>query len=197
MLDRKVEYDLDGAVYAYTLREAVELFCALRWQAFVLVVRLREPAEYPPLLEVIMHAQDVEPHGPVVVIAEEFSAYSETQSIDPVFRDAFNAGRHLRLSLVTVIQLDTDVHRVTRGNAGVIVSLAQNRLSNDLSRHFRYEDVAALVPLDKAYTPEPEQDTHFLCSPDVDLYAEWTEIQGVLYVPRGSAEDLHAGAALA
>ena len=190
VLDRKLEYELDGAVYAYSLAEAVNAFCALRWQRFCLIVRLREPNEYTALLEVIMHAQDVEPHGPVVVVAEEFSAYSETQTIHPVFRDAFNQGRHLRLSLVTVIQLDTDVHRVTRGNAGIIVSMAQNRLSNDLAKHFRFDDVARLVSLDKRYSAEPEQDVNFVCSPDVDLYAEWSEVQGVLYVPKGGAESL-------
>lgn len=183
MFDRKQEYDLPGALYAYTLPEAADAFCARRWQPFRIVFRPRDPADYFALLELLMYTQDVEPHGPLVVIAEEFSAYSETYTIDPLFREAFNAGRHLRLSIVTVIQSDTDVHRVTRTNAEIIVTMAQNRLSVDMAKHFDWNQVARLRSLRDGWTAEPEQGLHFLASPDVDLYDEWCDVQGVLYRP--------------
>lgn len=185
VLDREYEYELPGAVYAYSLAEAIAQFCKLRWQPFHLVVRLRDPMEYCDLLEVVMYAQDTEPHGPIVVVGEEFSTYSETQEIEPVFREAYNAGRALRLSLLTVIQLDTDIHRVTRANSRVVVSMAQMRLSTDMARLFNWREVERLVSLDEPgqWTAIPEQGTHFVCAPNIDLYDSWAELQGVIYRP--------------
>jgi hypothetical protein len=78
-----------------------------------------------------------------------------------------------------VIQLDTDIHRVTRGNSEVIVTMAQNRLSVDMARYFKWDQIARLVSVRQEYKFPPVQGRHFLTyPPDFDLYDEWWRIHG-------------------
>lgn len=193
VFDRLHEYNLPRAFVAYSLQEAVNHFLTNRAGFLRLVCRFEEPEDYLQLLELVEHTQRVEPLGPIVVLLEEASQYSETHVIDERIRRVYNAGRHLRISLLTVIQVDTDIHRVTRRNSQVIVSCAQNGLSVDMQRYFNWYEVEAITPLSaqgvaarlprtSAGEPMPVQDFNYLVYPDhIDLYETWWQAHGFIY----------------
>jgi len=195
--DPLFEYDEnDGADPArsyvvYDLESAVETFLRVRREPFTLIFRHREPAEYLALLEVAEHSQRTEPLGPLVIATEEASRYSETHEIPDVLRKLYNAGRHYRISLLTVIQVDTDIHRVTRRNSQVIVSFAQNGQSADMRKYFRWDEIEALTPMDapgefQRYG-EPVQGRHFAVYPPMhgDFYEWWQEQHGHIFTEGG------------
>ena len=186
VLDQQHEYELNGAVVCYELRQAMREFLRLRWQPFKLVFRPRDPDDFMRLVELVQAAQQTEPHGPLVIFAEEASRYSETNTIDPVLRGLYNEGRHDRISVCAVIQVDTDIHRVTRHNSQVIVSFAQQKLSGDMQRYFDAGVIEQLRALDtlSARIDEPEQDVHFaVYPPHIDFYARWIDVHGWIAQP--------------
>lgn len=182
IFDRKHEYNPTKAVYAESLEQASAILLNAGGGFIRLVFRPRDPEDYLILLDIVMAIQDEHrEYGPIVVVMEEASAYSETHSIDQRVRLAYNQGRHINLSLLTVIQIDTDIHRVTRGNSEVIVTMAQNRMSTDMGKYFQWKDIAHLQTLRAKYVYPPVQGTHFMTyPPETDLYMEWWETHGFI-----------------
>lgn len=183
IFDRKHEYNVPKGQIVESLPDAVAALFKAQGGFLRLVFRPRDPDDYMALLQVVMDYQEENAglFGPIVVVMEEASAYSETHSIHPTIRTAYNQGRHISLSLMTVIQIDTDIHRVTRGNSEVIVSMAQNRMSADMQRYFRWEEIANLQTLRERYVFPPKQGTHFITyPPEMDLYMEWWTTHGYI-----------------
>lgn len=181
VLDRKLEYDPPGALYAYSMREFADLFMAHRWEPFALVFRPRMESDYGRAMELARSVQQSEPHGPLVIVLEEASNYGSASGVDETVRQLYNAGRHERISMLAVIQVDTDFHRVARYGSEVIVTFRQHKLSADMQSMFALEQVAALRTLKEDFTHEPEQGVHFLTYPsDVDLYETWIDAHGYI-----------------
>jgi hypothetical protein len=192
VLDPEFDYDPDPGDdwhVCYELDAAVSYFLRHRWGSFVLVFRPDDPATYGQLLAVAVHAQKTEPHGPLVIVLEEASKYGDTWSVETFVRAAYNKGRHLRLSVLTVIQVDTDFHRVARHNSRWIVSFAQHKVSGDFERYFDRATLEGLHSLDVGDEFErvggvPEQGRNFVVHPPgVDLYREWYEAHGYWFEP--------------
>ena len=192
VLDREIEYDgIEGAIYSENFRDAAGAFLDLRARPFVIVFRPDLESDYTRLLQLAEHVQAIEPHGPLVVFMEEATAYSDTWSIDDTFRDLYNLGRKRRISLCSTVQVDTDVHRVTRYNSNLIVTLAQNQLTGPLANKFRASEVQSLVALDsETRRVELQQGRHFLVyPPGVDLFSTWENLHGYLYVRAGAGAE--------
>lgn len=186
VLDTEHEYEIPGAYVAYDLDEAIDIFVAKRRGEFGLVYRPESIEDYWSLLELVSHSQTVEPLGPIVLLTEEASRLSDTHSIPEPFRELYNRGRHKRISLLTVAQLDTDIHRITRRNSRIIVSCAQTSMSTDFQRYFSMPQVQRLRGLDTEWQSGrqitmPVQGVHFLTyPPQIDLYKAWGETHGYI-----------------
>lgn len=181
VLDRKMEYEFPDAFIAYTLEDAIDFLLVNRWKPFKLIFRPTNPEDYFELMVFAENMQKVEPHGPLVIVMEEASAYSTTNNIDPIVLELYNAGRHRRISLLTVIQRDTSIHPITRTNSEVIVSMSQTKLSGDMQGYFGNDVVEALVSVKQDYTDTPIQDHHFaVYPPDTDLYETWIDHHGYI-----------------
>lgn len=183
VLDREWEYEIDGARVAYSMRDIADALSdpAFRWGEFVLVCRPERDGDYLRTLQLAEHMQRAEPHGPLVIVMEEASRYGTTHGIDETVRQLYNAGRHRRISVLTIIQKDTDIHPITRHNSRLIVSMAQTKLSGDMQSYFDPAAVARIVSLETEYTPEPKQGRHFLVYPAVDLYTAWADSHGYVH----------------
>jgi hypothetical protein len=186
VLDREHEYDVPAAIITYDYAEAAAAICSRRWQPFVVIYRPELEGDYLRLLRLAEHVQAVEPHGPLAIYLEEASCYSHTHDVADVVRGIYNRGRHRRISIVSTVQVDTDVHRVMRRNSAYTVTLAQNQLTTELGSKFRPADVQRLVPLESENRPiaEPVQGRHFLVYPaGVSLYDRWEELHGYICTP--------------
>lgn len=188
--DMNMDYsDMAGLPHVYyesELDDAIELLLNrdFRFGRFVLIFQSYDNAEQMALLEFAEKMQETEPHGPLVNVIEESSYYSSTHDIDPTIERIYNMGRRLRMSLLTIIQVDTSIHRVTRFNSKWIVSVKQNKLSTDLQTIFEREEVRALqTPLPMAWNQQtPKQGVNFLVYPDtVELFPAWSAAHGYLY----------------
>lgn len=183
VLDREHEYDIDGADTAYSFAEAADILLERRHGEFVLVFRPDLEGDYIRMLLLASHVQSTEPHGPLVIVIEEASHYSDTYNVEGIVRELYNAGRRRRITMVSVIQVDTDIHRVSRRNSRIIVSMAQNWLTGEMQSKFDLETVQQLRPLEleRQWIPEPVQNVHFaVYPPAIDLYAWWAEMHGYL-----------------
>jgi hypothetical protein len=180
--DDQMEYgDVPGAVVAYEVDQAMQLFLSMRWKPFKLVCQFEEPDDYLKIMELAEHTQKVEAHGPLVIVWEEASTHSDTHHIPDIIATLYKKGRHRRISMLTIIQSDTDIHRITRKNSPVIVSLKQTELSGNMRAKFREDEVKALVSLRDEWTPEPVQGRHFLVYPEgTDLYDIWWQYHGYI-----------------
>lgn len=184
VLDRKWDYDgIPGAVECYNFAEAARELLARRWGEFCILYRPEIESDYDRLLQLARHIQRTEPHGPLVVVLEEAAMYGNASGVDETIRQLYNAGRHERISVLTIVQVDTDFHRVSRYNSELIITLYQHKLSGDMQSMFNLDDVKALKSLKAPgeYTPEPVQGRHFLVYPDnVDVYDYWLETHGYI-----------------
>lgn len=184
--DREHEYNgIRRAHYAYTLRDACTLFLALRWEFFCLVVQLEDDEEYLKLLELLEYTQRTEPAGPLVIVLEEASHYGNINTIAPIVRDLYNKGRHRRISLLSIVQVDTDLHRVARSNSRIIVAMKSHKLSGDMRNWFEPEDVAGLSSPAENFTPQLVQGRHYLVHPPgIELVPAWRAAQAWLWRPK-------------
>jgi DNA helicase HerA-like ATPase len=185
VMDRQHEYDgVKGAHISTTLADAVKYFTENRHTFFTLIFRPEEEEDYFRLIQLARFAQKEDDRlGPLVIFLEESSAYSNTHAIEGVIRDLYNKGRHERISLCSVIQLDTDVHRVTRSNSRSIVVLRMTYISSALKPLFG-EEPLSLVSLSTEYTKNPVQGRHFLhYPPHEDFYTVWRNELGYVWQP--------------
>jgi hypothetical protein len=106
-------------------------------------------------------------------VIDESSTISSTFEISPQLRRIYTLGRRWRINLVTIAQVDTDVHRLTRRCSQYIVIMRQQSVSSDLARIFSPRDVQQLTPIAHPGIA-PVQGVHFLHSPpSVQLFDEW------------------------
>lgn len=140
----------------------------------------REPmAEVEGLLQVVELVQRSSVRAePLAVIIDESTMISETHVIGPQLRRLYNMGRRWNVCLVTIAQVDTDVHRLSRRNAQLVVVMNGQTLSSDLQKMVDMHDFHALAPLDHP-TIRPENRTHYVTSPQgVDVLNWWTAVVG-------------------
>lgn len=139
--------------------------------------------EYEALFDMVEQIQIRAPRERLAVFLEEASQVSTTHAIGSQNRRLFNMGNRWGISFVTVIQVDTDIHRVTRRNSQAIVACRQHALSGDMGKLFRVDDVQALeivTPAHFAADPDfvPVQGVNFLVAPDsIELYEWWADLQ--------------------
>lgn len=183
VFDPELEYDVPGAVTVDDLPAAMDAFERLRFRDFILIFRGENVEDFVLLLDLVMHSQETEPLGPILIVAEEASLFSTTLKMDETVHRIYNRGRKRRVSLLTVIQMDSDIHRVSKANSKVIVCMQANQVSVNFERYFKYEQIAGLhsVLENGVYTAKPVQGKHFLVyPPSVDLYAEWVRVFGFI-----------------
>lgn len=184
VLDVKHEYEGEHYITVYDLDEFARELLARRWQPFLISFRASQESDYGRAMDLARHIQQVEPHGPLVLVLEEAALYGSANNIDESVRQLYHSGRHERISMLTILQVDTDFHRIARYGSELIVTLYQHKLSGDLASLFRLPDVMALRSLKDDYTEWPEQFRHFLVHPEgTDLYSEWAEAHNYILVP--------------
>ncbi len=181
VLDRKMEYDTRDSVACYDFAEFAHEFLARRFGSFCITFRPSLETDYGRAMELARYVQKTEPHGPLVLVLEEASNYGDQSGVDDNVRQLYNAGRHERISMLSIIQVDTDFHRVARYGSEIVCLFYQHKLSGDMQSMFKLDDVMRLTSLKHDYTEWPEQGKHFLTYPDdVDLYETWHESHSYL-----------------
>lgn len=176
--DTEDEYQ-DGFI-AYDVDEAARYFLEMRHRDFQLVCRLPSEEMYA-VFELAYHTQRVEPWGPLVAVMEEATAHSTPWDMNETVHEMYVKGRHARISNVTIVQLDTDINRITKHSTAAVVSFRQNYLSESWKRFFSWDDIQALHMLDGEYGVGagkyllPVQGRHFLTAHNIpdDLYTWW------------------------
>lgn len=176
VLDRKMEYDTRESIACYSFAEFADTFMSLRFGAFCISFRPSLESDYGRAMTLVRAVQRSEPHGPLVLTLEEASNYGNQSGVDENVRQLYNAGRHERISMLSIVQVDTDFHRVARYGSEIVCTFYQHKLSGDMQSMFKLDDVMQLTSLKHDYTEWPEQGRHFLTYPDdIDLYEQWAD----------------------
>ena len=165
-----------ASVDARTVRAAITALVELREEPSAIIFRPEDEEspdrEYGLLLRAVELVQQAKGAAPLAIVVDEASLASDTHTIIPELRRLLNLGRRWRVSVVTVVQVDTDIHRVTRRNAHVIAALRQSVPSTELRRLFPSANLAELEPLRPP--ADPVQGRHFVTFPaDLELRAAW------------------------
>lgn len=150
--------------------------------------------DYAYLLAAIERIQREPDAEPVAVVIDESGLVGDTYEILPNLRRLYNLGRRWRIGIISIAQVDTDIHRVTRRNAQVVVCLRQTAVGTELRRWFgaRPAELEMLTP-----GVRPQAGRHYLCYPDVDLWTWWATVQnpydGQRGAPNPPENELHVG----
>jgi hypothetical protein len=178
VLDPVAEFDAgpDG-VAVDTLEGAAAALVELRDEPARVVFRPREDPEIETehLLRLVELVQE---HTTAMlgVVLDETSLVSDTHNILPQLRRLYNLGRRWGVCLCTIAQVDTDVHRLTRRNAQLVVGMAQLDSSGALRRLFG-ADLAGLAPC--VPPARPALGVHYLTAPaGIDAVAWWDSLVG-------------------
>jgi type II secretory ATPase GspE/PulE/Tfp pilus assembly ATPase PilB-like protein len=136
--------------------------------------------EYDLICQMIERMQQEPAAGPLALAMEEASTFSTTTTIGDQIRRIHNMGRKWGISVLSIIQVDTDAHRILRANAHVVVAMRQMKLSTDMRRLFRQQDVTKLEGMDQGgYVPVPIEGRHYLLAPlGADLFGQWSRAVG-------------------
>lgn len=181
VLDRKWEYD--GSHVCYSFEEFADVLLVVRARDFCIVLRASDENDWDRAMELARYVQQSEPHGPLVIVLEEASNYGTANSVAETVRQLYNAGRHERISMLAVVQVDTDFHRTARHGSELIVTMYSHKLSGDMLTMFEPEMTRRLVSLGVEFTHWPVQGRHFLVYPDTaDLYARFSDAHNYLNV---------------
>jgi DNA helicase HerA-like ATPase len=165
-----------AAVVAHDVAAAVDALVEHRDEPAALIFRPRDDddpeAEYSRVLAAVELVQREPDATPLALVVDEASLASDTHTILPELRRMLNLGRRWRVSVLTVVQVDTDIHRVTRRNAHAVVAMRQSAPSTELRRLF----AGQLATLEILRPPDlpPVAGRHYLAHPpDVDLIRAW------------------------
>lgn len=172
ILDPLGEYETGNI--ASSLREATAFISERREEDYTLIYRPRwdDAVEANLLVEFVHRMQDRYSLPPIALGLEEATTYGETHSLLPAIKRAYTKGRHARINMLAVIQVDTDIHRTVRHCSHIIVSMRQHKLSTDMARYFSNDETQSLQTLKPGM--EPRKGVHYLTYPrEANIVAEW------------------------
>lgn len=170
--------DYDHAPAYYNFQQAAAFYVENHARDFQLVYR-GEQKTYVAWLDILFRTQRRYTDPPLAVFLEESSLYSSSHQIDDYLERIYTQGRRQRISIITVVQRDTQIHPIIRAQAHVWISLRQRKFSTDVKDVFPKEDLERMAHL-QTYTPAsgaPVEGKHYVIDPPgFPLVEAWRNI---------------------
>lgn len=168
----------DGAVFE-SFRPAFEFYERNAREDFHLIYRGPRDT-YDAWLDILYKSQRYMELPPLAIFQEEASYYSSSHNIDEGLDQIYTKGRRQGISVVTVVQRDTQINPIIRANSQVWVAMQQKNFSSDMKSAFTLEEREQIQTLE-TFTPfvgEPIEGKHYLVDRiGFDLFGSWKRIQ--------------------
>lgn len=169
----------DGAIF-YDFKEASDFWLSNLEADYHLIYR-GERETYPAWLDMLYETQRRMDLPPLAIFMEESSFYSSSHVIPPELDAIYTKGRRQKISVVTVVQRDTQINPVIRAQSPLWVTMRQRKFSTDTKQLFTGEELDRIPNLE-TFTPvsgNPIEGTHYIPDqPDFPIREKWSEIMG-------------------
>lgn len=177
VLDKIEEYE--AGTPAYSFAEFAALYGKLRRADFQITIRSASDSDQLRSLGLLYATQRAEELPPVLVVMEEASYYSSNRQIPEVVQEVATKGRHALLSVLYLVQHDTQIHPLIRQNIRWLVAFRQRKPGPDIRGAFTREELTRIRDL-ADYSPPlgaPVYGEHYLTDPpEFDVRAELARI---------------------
>lgn len=167
----------DGAIF-YEPKPAADFYKENCTRDYHLIYR-GDRDTYLAWLDVIYESQRHMNLPPLAVFLEESSFYSTSHKIERELDTIYTKGRRQRISVVTVVQRDTQINPIIRANSSLWISMRQRNLSADVKGMYTADELDRIPKLE-TYTPvsgAPIEGRHYIPDqPSFPLLEAWSNI---------------------
>lgn len=167
----------DGAIF-YDFEPASKFWLENISRDFHLIYR-GERDTYEAWLDILYESQRNMDLPPLAIFMEEASFYSSSHKIPPLYERIYTMGRRQKISVVTVVQRDTQIAPVIRAQSPLWLTMRQRKFSTDTKELYTADELDRIPKLE-TFTPvtgEPIEGRHYIPDqPDFPIRESWSSI---------------------
>jgi hypothetical protein len=176
VFDPADDYD-DGAIF-YDQKTASDFYLENAERDYHLIYR-GDQETFLAWLDVIYQSQRYMNLKPVGVFMEESSFYSTSHTIPKALDTIYTKGRRQRISVITVVQRDTQIHPLIRAQSPLWITMRQRKFSTDTKELFTSDELDRIPKLE-TFTPllgAPIEGKHYIPDqPNFPLVESWSSL---------------------